>query len=60
MILGHAYDVTGSYTSLLTVLALALVITAAMNLFLISSMKETIANVNPGIDVEFLVFKTRI
>ena len=27
---------------------------------LISSMKETIADVNPGIDLEFLVFKTRI
>src|SRR5712691_9035781 len=27
---------------------------------LIGSMKETIANVNPGIDLEFLVFKTRI
>src|SRR5207249_2994718 len=27
---------------------------------LIGSMKETIADVNPGIDLEFLVFKTRI
>src|SRR5437879_2559397 len=27
---------------------------------LISSMKETIADVNPGIDLEFLVFQTRI
>jgi putative ABC transport system permease protein len=27
---------------------------------LIASMKETIANANPGIDLEFLVFKTRI
>jgi predicted permease len=27
---------------------------------LIASMKETIADVNPGIDLEFLVFKTRI
>ena len=27
---------------------------------LISSMKETIADVNPGIDLEFMVFKTRI
>jgi predicted permease len=27
---------------------------------LISSMKETIADVNPGIDLEFLAFKTRI
>src|SRR6266576_3900698 len=27
---------------------------------LISAMKETIADVNPGIDLEFLVFKTRI
>ncbi len=27
---------------------------------LIASMKETIANVNPSIDLEFLVFKTRI
>jgi predicted permease len=27
---------------------------------LISSMKETIGDVNPGIDLEFLVFKTRI
>ena len=27
---------------------------------LISSMKETMAQVNPGIDLEFLVFKTRI
>jgi putative ABC transport system permease protein len=27
---------------------------------LIASMKETIANANPGIDLEFLIFKTRI
>jgi putative ABC transport system permease protein len=27
---------------------------------LITSMKETIADVNPGIDLEFMVFKTRI
>ncbi len=27
---------------------------------LIGSMKETIANANPGIDLEFMVFKTRI
>jgi hypothetical protein len=27
---------------------------------LIASMKETIANANPGVDLEFLVFKTRI
>ncbi|MGB6684129.1 MAG: MFS transporter [Candidatus Acidiferrum sp.] len=34
VILGHAFDLTGSYTSLLTILAAALAAAAAMNLFL--------------------------
>jgi cyanate permease len=34
VILGRAFDATGSYTSLLTILAIALAVAAAMMLFL--------------------------